>query len=213
MTSWVKCVRLARPLLILVLTVFAPFVGLSNPYDHWTWYVFGFLALSIFILEVAIYKQDNIVPEQRLRQYLLDYEGWKRADEIEYYVADPQFTIRDVDDNGTLDFQQEWTRGEIGRHYDTGNAAYYLGFFKGETLLCKVHIVLFDAGKKIVVSPDWQAIGKGRIYYYLSDSVGYAYQRFLSRERGIDYSKSIRAPDRSGVFDIPVFKNAKELVV
>lgn len=206
-----KHVVIIKTLLILVFAVVALFVDLSNRFSHWSWITYCVVLLMIVVLEIIQYRQQNIAPEQRVRQYFLDFDGWKRTEDIEHYVADPQFTVCPVESDIPLAFQQEWTRGEVGYHYDQGNAAYYLGVFYGDTLLHKVHIVVFDGGKKIVVAPDWQAIGNGRIYYYLADSFEFAYQRFLVRERGSDYSKCIRQPNGSGSFDIPIFRDKVEL--
>ncbi|QKS10008.1 hypothetical protein HT745_16675 [Pseudosulfitobacter pseudonitzschiae] len=204
-------VSVAKGILLLAFAAVAPFVDLNNPITHWAWVLFVLLSVGIFSLEVLDFKQKKIPPEDNVRMYLLDFDGWKRSGDVDYYVADPRFTIRELQDSTSLDFQQEWTRGEIGSHYDHGNAAFYLGVYFGDTLLRKIHVVLFDGGKKIVVAPAWESIGNGRIYYYVADSIEYAYQRFLCRERGVDFSKSISGPGRSDSFDIPVFRDASEL--
>lgn len=206
-----KHISVAKALALLAFACVAPFVSLENPFTHWAWLIFGCLAITIAALEVTHNRSQNLAPEEQVRQYLLDFDGWKKTENVEHYVADPQFSIREVESDVSLSFQQEWTRGEIGRHYDHGNAAFCLGVFHGSTLLQKIHLVLFDGGKKIAVSPDWSAIGKGRIYYYVADSIEYAYQRFLTRERMTDHSKGINNPVGSGSIDIPVFENKSEL--
>lgn len=211
MSFVLKHISVAKALALLAFACVAPFVSLANPFTHWAWLTFAALAILIAVLEVAHTRTQNVAPEEKVRQYLLDFDGWKKTDNVEHYVADPQFNIREVESDVPLEFQQEWTRGEIGRLYGHGNAAFYLGVFHGSTLLQKIHIVLFDGGKKIAVSPDWSAIGKGRIYYYVADSIKYAYQRFLTQERMTDHSKGINNPVGSGSIDIPVFESKSEL--
>lgn len=211
MSAILNHVPVIKVLLLVAFAFVAPFVSLENPFTHWAWLVFGCLAVAISVLEIIQYRQQSLAPEQRVKRYLSDFEGWQQRENIEHYIADPKYTLRENPTDVPLDFQQEWTRGEVGRHYDHGNAAYYIGVFFGATLLHNVHVVLFDAGKKIVVAPNWQAIDNGRFYYYLADSIEYAYQQFLVRERGVDYSKELRGPNGTNEFDIPIFANDDEL--
>ncbi|MCP1319609.1 hypothetical protein, partial [Halomonas sp. 707B3] len=158
------------------------------------------------------HRQDKESPLSKIRKNLLDVMGWEKSGPSDYYVANPEFTLSPVDeDMPHLDYRQEWTRGEIGYHSAIGNGAFYVGAFKSELLLKKMHIVIFDGGKKIAVAPDWVAIGEGRFYFYLKDSVEYAYQKYLTHERGKDHSCGLRRIDTRGTFDIPVLKNLDEL--
>lgn len=200
-----------KALLLVCFAVLAPFVNTENPISHWTWLTFAGLAVAIGVLEIIQYRQQGLTPEQRVRRYLLDFDGWQEMGGIHHYTSDPKYTLQADDTDETLDFQQEWTRGEVGRHYDHGNSAYYVRVFYGATLLRSIHVVLFDGGKKLAVAPDWQPIGNGRFYYYVAESIEYAYQQFLANQTGADYSKRLTAPDRTGEFDIPVFANDEDL--
>lgn len=141
----------------------------------------------------------------------MDFGGWEKTGSGDYYTSDPEFTISPLEsETSFLAYQDEWTRGEIGYHYESGNDAYYMGAFKGGLLLKKIHVVIFDGGKKTIVAPDWEAIGRGRFYFYLSDSIKYVYQLYLSQEHGVNHSCGIIRAD-AGHFDIPVLKNAEEL--
>jgi hypothetical protein len=202
---------LAKAVLFVVFGVVAVFVDIARPLTHWTWPTFIVLALLLVALEIYQGRRENAPPLTKFRRYLLDFGGWEKTDTTDYYVADPDFTISSVEQDIPLDYQQEWTRGEIGYHYQTGNAAYHTGAFKSGVLLHKIHIVIFDGGKKSAVAPDWEAIGRGRIYFYRSDSIDYAYQRYLAQERGKDDSRGIRKSGSGETFDIPVFKDSKEV--
>ncbi|MCB1558027.1 MAG: hypothetical protein KDJ50_03785 [Alphaproteobacteria bacterium] len=188
------------------------FIDKDNSWLHWTWFIYVSLTAALLLLEYHDNCMKNIKPLDRAKKYLTDYYGWKSSggDNYEdYYEAAPEFIISTADvDN--LDFTQEWTRGEIGRHYDTGNAAYYRKIFFHGTLLHEIHMVNFDGGKKTIVAPDWRAVGKGRIYFYLQDGIEYAYQQFTTNVYGADHSINLRKSD-SGAFTIPVFKNEQEL--
>jgi hypothetical protein len=202
---------LAKAVLFVLFGVVAVFVDIARPVTHWTWPTFIVLALLLVFLEICQGRRESAPPLTKLRRYLLDFEGWEKTSSADYYFADPDFTVSEVEQEESLDYQQEWTRGEIGYHYETGNAAYYMGAFKSGVLLHKIHIVIFDGGKKIAVSPDWEAIGRGRIYFYRSDSIDYAYQRYLTQERGEDHSRGIRKSGSKETFDIPVFEDSKEV--
>lgn len=203
---------LLKAVLFILFGVVAVFIDVEQSLTHWTWPVFVFLAAGLVGLEIYHHRQDKESPLSKMRKNLLDVEGWGKSGSSDYYVANPEFTLSPVDeDMPHLDYRQEWTRGEIGYHREIGNNAYYVGACKSGLLLKKIHIVVFDGGKKIAVAPDWVAIGEGRFYFYLKDSVDYAYQQYLAHERGKDHSCGLRRTDTSGAFDIPVLKNLDEL--
>lgn len=200
-----------KAVLFILFGVVAVFVDTERPLDLWLWSVFFILVISLIVLEIYHHHRDNLPPFSKLRKYLLDFGGWKGAGEVDYYISDPDFTLSPLEDEASfLAYQDEWTRGEVGYHYEAGNSAYYMGAFKGELLLEKIHVVIFDGGKKTIVAPDWEPIGCGRFYFYLSDSIKHAYQLYLSQERGVNQSCDLRRTD-GGCFDIPVLKNAIEL--
>jgi len=150
-------------------------------------------------------------PLERFKIYLEDFDGWQQNGEISHYTQFPEFTIQSLDDSYFQGCEKrEWARGEIGYHYDSGNGVSLFGFYYHSTLLKKVCCVQFDGGKKYIVNPDWEAIGKGRIYFYLQESFEYAYQRFLINERKKDFSKQIRSTI-SSTFDIPLFSSKNKL--
>lgn len=150
-------------------------------------------------------------PLERFKIYLEDFDGWQQNGEISHYAQFPEFTIRSLEDSSCQGCEtREWARGEIGYHYDSGNGVSLFGFYYHSTLLKKVCCVQFDDGKKYIVNPDWEAIGEGRIYFYLEDSFEYAYQQFLIEERKEDFSKQIKSTI-SSTFDIPLFSSKNKL--
>lgn len=150
-------------------------------------------------------------PLERFKIYLEDFDGWQQNGEISHYTQFPEFTIQSLDDSYFQGCEKrEWARGEIGYHYDSGNGVSLFGFYYHSTLLKKVCCVQFDGGKKYIVNPDWEAIGEGRIYFYLEDSFEYAYQQFLIKERKEDFSKQIKSTI-SSIFDIPLFSSKNKL--
>lgn len=159
-------------------------------------------------------------PATRVKQYLLDFSNWVSEDYIEFYEPFPEFTIhQDYEEGKSLPWDYEWNRGEIGYDYTSGNCASQIGIFYHQTCLYKIHIVIFDGGKKCIVVPKWKAVGAGRFYYYLEDSVDYAYQKrmthnYMIHTREKDFSKDLQfASDsgKTGKYDIPVLKNKDEL--
>ena len=155
-------------------------------------------------------------PVKRIKNYLLDADEWIYDQSNGFYNPFPEFTIRenfDAPDN--LDADQEWSRSEIGYHYTPGNCASQMLIYYHQTCLGKIHLVTFDGTKKCIVAPRWEAVGAGRFYYYLKDSVDYAYQIHMTRySKGKDDSKGLRSPsetDESGDYSIPIFQNKSEL--
>ena len=70
-----------------------------------------------------------------------------------------------------------------------------MNFTVTRTLLKKIHYVSFDDHKKNIVAPEWRPIGEGRFYFYLSDSVEYAVQKFfVALSRTHRYSVNLRPP-------------------
>lgn len=158
--------------------------------------------------------------EDRLIRYLRDFNRWTHGDGtgwVEIYEPNPMYVISEVidererEDCSNLEFDYEWNRGEIGVHQKEGNFAYSRQILFINTVLRRIHLVSFDNGKKRIVAPDYKAIGKGRFYHYLSDSLQYAYQRFHFRDERTDHSKELRKLRSEGSFDIPVLKDEEEL--
>lgn len=198
-----------RIIIVALIGVTALFIDKENNWCHWTWVTY-FVMLSIYLLiECADHRNKKMTPIERFKQYLSDDEGWYKNDDAFYYAPSPEYKIKlsECDDNH-LDYTQEWTRGEIGSHYSTGNCACYTSFYYYETCLKKLHIVTFDGGKKTIVAPDWIAIGGGRFYFYIDNSLEYGYQKFLSKWYGEDFSRNLRKTSSgdSNLFSIPVFK-------
>lgn len=149
----------------------------------------------------------------RFKIYLKDYKNWKSEDDISYYTLMPEFSVRYEDSERSLDYTQEWTRGEIGSHYDSGNNAHYVCACYHQTVIAKIHLVSFDGSKKHIVAPDWSPYGAGRIYYYLQDSLDYAYQMHLASMNEEDHSKQIcyTTGNCYNTFSIPVFRDKDDL--
>ena len=66
-------------------------------------------------------------------------------------------------------------------------------------MLVRIHYVGFDNRKKSMVAPDGRPAGLGRFYYYESDSVRYAVQRFWTVRHGRDDSTGLRIRGGSSV--------------
>jgi hypothetical protein len=202
---------LLKAIFFILFGVVALFVDLQGSVKYWSWFALLILSISLIVLEIYHHHLSKASPLAKLTKYLSDLNGWEKAGAGDYYISDPDFTLSPLEDEASLlAYQDEWTRGEIGYHYESGNSAYYIGAFKGGLLLNKIHVVIFDGGKKKVVAPDWEAVGRGRFYFYLSDSIKYAYQLYLSHGRGVNHSCGIRRASQ-GYFDIPVLKDTKEL--
>jgi hypothetical protein len=152
-------------------------------------------------------------PFDRLNLYLRDPEGWEQNQEYVFSNKQhPEFTIKEIDSKSYEGNEtREWARGEIGYNYATGNSTACWGFYYHNTKLGECIDCQFDGGEKHIVSPDWEAIGSGRLYYYIADSFCYRFHLFMNKQKDdVDYSKKLHKVG-GGCFDIPVFKDKKEL--
>ena len=131
----------------------------------------------------------------------------------------PEFTLKAASAaHDHLDSAQEWTRGEV--RTDDNHAGWY-ELRCHQTLLRRIHYVSFDNHKKDMVAPDWEAVGRGRFYFYRADSIRYAVQRFWTSHDHRDDSKGLllgRATGESateaqsrwrGRLDIPVLNSGE----
>ncbi|MBL4806498.1 MAG: ATP-binding protein [Rhodobacteraceae bacterium] len=158
-------------------------------------------------------------PLDRMKIFLCqpqeEWGDWN--EEYQFYKQVPEFIIDFRDENKLpLDYTQEWTRGEIGSHYQTGNWAYYACLKFRQTTLYKVHVVLFDGGKKNIAAPSWEPLNRGRFYYYLEDSIEYTFQKYIAnghqKDNSLDISSGTALSDwNESTFSIPVLKNKSEL--
>lgn len=129
---------------------------------------------------------------ERARRLIEDSAAWTLREEkgfvCSHHNVFPEFTLRAASVERPMDSSQEWTRGEI---VTTGNKAIWFELRCHQTLLRRIHYVSFDNGKKGMVAPDWEPIGKGRLYFYRADSVDYAVQRFWAEHDRRDDSKGL----------------------
>ena len=144
----------------------------------------------------------NMSPFERFKLYLSDFVAWAPSNKIGenmqvHYKTFPEFTLKVVDAEDYMARNEEWTRGEI--RTDNNHAGYYELYYH-QTCLARVLYVSFDDHKKSMVAPDSKARGAGRFYYYESDSINYAVQKYLSFSGEEDHSKtlSIRSDSESG---------------
>lgn len=164
-------------------------------------------------------------PLDRAKKYLAEKDSWKLidAEAIYHYKQFPEFTIQEIksctcsslcDCSSELECcNQEWTRGELinyktaEKHNKNYALIYKIKFH--QTTLATITIIVFDDKKKTIVLPEWKVYRGGRIYYYLKNSIEYAYQKFLV----IDYSISLRFTSecRKGNFSIPIFEDERDL--
>ncbi len=131
---------------------------------------------------------------ERAKQCLAEPAAWTLREEDGFACCHhdvfPEFTLKTASaDNDHMDSDQEWTRGEI--RTDDNHAGWYELRYH-QTLLRRIHYVSFDNHKKNMVAPDWEAVGRGRFYFYRADSVRYAVQRFWSAHCERDDSEGLR---------------------
>ena len=150
-------------------------------------------------------------PLDRFKIYLNNFKDWTHKGEQSFYKQHPEFTIQPIENDYCKGNEtQEWARGEIGYYYDSGNGTSMFGFYYHATLLHEICCIQFDGGKKYIVRPMWEALGAGRIYFYLEDSFEYTYQKFIVQEFRNDFSKAISSTEKY-TFDIPIFRDKNQL--
>ena len=129
----------------------------------------------------------------RARRFLSEPTAWLIREEDGFVCCHhdvfPEFTLRMAAAECHIDCDQEWTRGEV--RTDNNHSGWY-ELRCHQPLLKRVHYVGFDDGKKGMVAPAWEALGKGRFYFYKSDSLEYAIQRFWTTHYGKGDSKGLR---------------------
>jgi hypothetical protein len=157
-------------------------------------------------------------PLERFKLYLNDTDGWGHWGQDDkftfYYKHHPEFTIQEKP-IGTLQkhHRREWARGEVGYNNgdndDEGTTTRYVFYYFGTELL-KCFYCAFDDYKKTIVSPNWDRIGNGRIYYYLRDSIEYHFHCLMTQTPS-DQSKNLNRINSFQSFDIPVFESEYQL--
>ena len=153
-------------------------------------------------------------PAVRIKEYLLDIHKWHFGQLTYYYKPFPEFTVqKNSEVLSNLPADQEWTRGCIGYHYKPGNFASQILICYHQTCLAEIYLVNFDGDKRCIVAPSSAPVGAGRFYYYLKDSLSFAYQKHMALRSKSDDSTSLKFPIEFGgdSFDIPVFQDETEL--
>ena len=152
-------------------------------------------------------------PTIRIKNYLMDFENWFHNDEYYFYQLFPEFSINEENNSShILDCNQEWLRGEIDCQDSNKRSAFRTLILYHQTCLVKIHCVQF--GRKIIVAPSWKPVGAGRFYYYVKNTIEYAYQMNRAHFMGNNYSLNLQYDfnyNSNNNFSIPVFNNENEL--
>ena len=135
----------------------------------------------------------DMPPLERVKLYLNQVDAWvssNRAGEnlYQHHRIFPEFTLKVSEAEEWVARREEWTRGEI--RTDNNCAGYYEIHYH-QTCLARVRYVTFDDHKKSMVAPNWEVRGGGRFYYYDSDSIEYAVQKFHSALVQEDHSMTL----------------------
>ena len=122
----------------------------------------------------------HLSPLERAKLYFLSPEDWSPLVGSGltgdfFHTSFPEFTIRAVDAPSVVACNEEWTQGEIRKD---NNTVFYFDIQYHQTRIARVRCVVFDDRKKSMVAPCWEPRRRGRLYYYDSDSIGYAVHRF-----------------------------------
>lgn len=202
-------------------TLLATFIAICGLFvENWN---FALIACIILIvaygfLEFYDHRNNEMALEQRIVKYILDFDNWRYSEGkglTEIYFPNPIYTITEEEYGNGVDRSQpsyEWSRGEIGSSRKEGNYSFIRQVRFNNTVIRNIQMVSFDNGKKMIVAPDWESIGKGRFYYYLRGSIEYSYQMLMVNERaGKDHSTQLRKRRSRGKFDIPILRDEKEL--
>lgn len=148
-------------------------------------------------------------PFERLKIYLLDFEGWTRTGEKEWHYSKfPEFTIRPVDESIEDSYPPFWQRAA------TSPISYALnmGLFYHQTMLQKVQCSFYDEMRCFAPEPEHKRTSirlrdeiDGYCFVYLADSIEFLFLQFLesqTREELLASNAPLR--DRANV-DMPVF--------
>ena len=111
---------------------------------------------------------------ERIHHYLDDVSQWSLSPRDDgcngdyYHEVHPDISIRCADASDYMARNEEWTRGEIRK--DNNHAGFY-DIYHAQQRLTRVRYVSFDDHKKSMVAPKWEPCGRGRFYYYESESI------------------------------------------
>lgn len=125
----------------------------------------------------------DLPPLEKAKRYLSEPEAWSPLVEnisgnaAFYYTSYPEFTLRVASAEAIFACHEEWTRGEV--RTDNNHAGFYELRYH-QTLLRRIRYVSFDDHKMSMVAPDYEPRGGGRFYFYETDSIEHAVQKFFS---------------------------------
>ncbi|MDE0485525.1 MAG: ATP-binding protein [Paracoccaceae bacterium] len=125
----------------------------------------------------------DMPPLERAKRYLSEPKAWSplveniSSNAAYYYTSFPEFTLRVASAEAGMACHEEWTRGEL--RTDNNHAGFYELRYH-QTLLDRIRYVSFDDHKMSMVAPDYEPRGGGRFYFYETDSIEYAVQKFFS---------------------------------
>ena len=145
----------------------------------------------------------DMPPLEKVKLYLNDPSAWQLShkagrDFSAHHTTFPEFTLKVTGAEAHVACHEEWTRGEIR---SDNNCAGYYEIYYHQTCIARVRYVSFDDHKKSIIAPNWEPRGAGRFYFYETDSIDYALQKYHSDVFREDHSTTLSVRGRSEIAD------------
>jgi hypothetical protein len=148
-------------------------------------------------------------PFQRLKTYLLDFEGWTKTGENEWHYSQfPEFTIHAVSESIEDSYPPFWQRAATS----SKSYALNIGFFYHQTLLKTMPCSLYDEMHCFAPEPLHKHTSiqltdgiTGCCFAYLADSFEFLFLQFLKKQtKDKLFTKNAPLKDRTQT-NMPVF--------
>lgn len=150
-------------------------------------------------------------PFDRLKVYLLDFDGWENIEENEWYYKEfPEFTIAPTaDDTWEVEGGENWVRAAINpRAYVRPMVAKF-----HQTVLAKVICIYFDEMRCMIPKPTITGMEyrENRWFYsFCADNFDFLFLQFLLRKEKDDLIKNGILSGRIGNMPILIFASENE---
>ncbi len=200
-----------KVLLVGFMALIGFFITKENAWSHWSWLLYGLLFISYLIAEFIQHKQSMLSPLERVRAYLLDFDGWEEVEENNWhYKAHPEFMVCPTkEDLWEVQGSENWVRAATNpKAFVRPMQIKYNG-----TPLIKIPCIYFDEMRGFIPAPKATFIKTSETQFFWSlfaDEFDFILLQFLLRrtEKKI-FDEGILDP-RAGRIPVVVFSSKDE---
>ena len=198
-------------IIVAIMGLTAFFIAKDNVWYHWSWLAYAVLLCAYLGAELIQYKRDSLSPLDKVKNFLLDFDGWEETEENNWHYKDyPEFTISPTDEDcWEVEGSENWVRA------CTNPRAFVrpmqIKYF--QTVLAKITCIYFDEMRGLIPAPKATFVNNSDQEYFWSvtgETIDFIFLQFLLRRNEDKILNEGLINPRMGKLPVAVFSSEDE---